>query len=90
MHGAQRYGNREQRLALLQALFRRHRTYPFDDQAATIYGRIRYELERQGQVIGPMDLLIAATALANNLILVTHNTTEFSRIAGLLLEDWTR
>ena len=88
LHGAYRYGNREKRLALLQTLFSRHRSFPFDDQATEIYGRIRHELETKGQVIGPMDLLIAAIALANNLILVTHNTTEFSRVAGLQLEDW--
>lgn len=89
LHGAQRYGNRERRLALLHTLFTRHSSFPFDDQAAEIYGRLRHELETKGQVIGPMDLLIAAIALANHLILVTHNTAEFSRIAALPLEDWT-
>jgi tRNA(fMet)-specific endonuclease VapC len=41
-----------------------------------------------GQLIGPYDTMIAAIALANNLTLVTHNTSEFSRIANLVLEDW--
>ena len=90
LHGAYRYGNQERRLDLLHALFSRHQSFPFDDRSAEIYGRIRYELEIQGQVIGPMDLLIAATALANSLILVTHNTAKFARISGLLLEDWTQ
>jgi tRNA(fMet)-specific endonuclease VapC len=39
-------------------------------------------------MIGPNDLMIAATALANNLIVVTHNTAEFGRVSGLALEDW--
>lgn len=39
-------------------------------------------------MIGPYDLLIAAIALANNLTLVTHNTNEFSRVPGLVIEDW--
>ena len=61
---------------------------PFDDDAAEVYAIIRARLEAQGTPIGPYDLQIAAIALANNLILVTHNTREFSRVPGLLLEDW--
>jgi len=61
---------------------------PFDDSVALIYGRIRHDLESRGLVIGANDLLIAAIALAHDLTLVTHNTSEFSRIAGLKLEDW--
>ena len=56
---------------------------------AEVYARVRHELEARGLVIGAMDMLIAAIALSNNLILVTHNTGEFSRISGLKLEDWT-
>ncbi len=61
---------------------------PFDDLAAEHYGRIRAALVSQGTPIGSNDLLIAAIALANNLILITHNTREFERVAGLRLEDW--
>ena len=64
-------------------------SYTFDDAAAEVYGHIRADLAVQGTPIGPNDLLIAAIALANNLILVTHNTREFARVAGLALEDWT-
>ncbi len=49
---------------------------------------IRAELTSKGQLIGPNDLLIAATALAHGAILVTHNTAEFSRVPGLIIEDW--
>ena len=49
---------------------------------------IRADLESQGKPIGPYDVLIAGTALANKGVLVTHNTNEFERIAGLQLEDW--
>ncbi|WP_341328212.1 type II toxin-antitoxin system VapC family toxin [Methylotuvimicrobium sp. KM2] len=63
-------------------------TLPFDDRSALIFGQIRADLHRQGMPIGPYDLQIAAIALANNLTLVTHNTREFSRIAGLQLTDW--
>jgi len=61
---------------------------PFDDAAASIYASLRARLEMMGTPIGPYDLQIAAIALANNLTLVTHNTREFSRVPGLLLEDW--
>lgn len=61
---------------------------PFASEAARIFGEIRADLARKGTPIGPYDLQIAAIALANNCVLVTHNTGEFSRIAGLKLEDW--
>ena len=53
-----------------------------------IYGRVRTELEAKGQVIGAMDMLIAAIALSRGLILVTNNEKEFSRIKNLKLENW--
>jgi tRNA(fMet)-specific endonuclease VapC len=60
----------------------------FDDSCAAIYGEIRAVLARAGTPIGPNDLLIAAIAVANRVTLVTHNTAEFSRVPGLLIEDW--
>jgi tRNA(fMet)-specific endonuclease VapC len=51
-------------------------------------GEIRATLEKAGTPIGPYDLLIAATAVAKDIILVTHNTMEFSRVSGIRLEDW--
>lgn len=89
LRGAYRYGNREARVATLQTLFSLHRSFAFDDAAAIVYGQIRHDLETQGEVIGAMDMLIAAIALANDLTLVTHNSKEFARIPGLKLEDWT-
>ncbi|AUB83825.1 type II toxin-antitoxin system VapC family toxin [Candidatus Thiodictyon syntrophicum] len=61
---------------------------PFDDPAAECYGEIRAHLRRAGQLIGANDLLIAAIAHANGRILVTHNTSEFGRVPGLVIEDW--
>ena len=52
---------------------------PFDSKCAHAYARIRGELEMTGKKIGPNDLLIAATALANNAVLVTNNVDEFKR-----------
>jgi tRNA(fMet)-specific endonuclease VapC len=64
------------------------RTLPFDDVAAASYATIRADLERQGTPIGALDMQIAAIAVANNMILVTNNTRELSRVQGLKLEDW--
>ncbi|MDR0220509.1 MAG: type II toxin-antitoxin system VapC family toxin [Lachnospiraceae bacterium] len=61
----------------------------FDAHAAEIAGKIRADLERAGKIIGNNDLLISATALAYNGVVVTNNTREFSRIEGLVVEDWT-
>ena len=62
----------------------------FDPACSIIYAEIRADLEKKGTVIGPNDLIIAATTLAHNAILVTANTREFSRIKKLALEDWTK
>ncbi len=60
----------------------------FDEGTAMIYGDVRASLERQGRPIGPLDTLIGSHAHALDMVLVTHNTREFSRIDGLRLEDW--
>lgn len=59
----------------------------FDEESANLASEIRKDLERKGTPIGPMDLLIAATAMAKNLTLVSGNVKEFSRIADLKLES---
>ena len=60
----------------------------FDDAAAEQYGKVRAHLAFLGTPIGPNDSMIAAIALAHGLVLVTHNTAEFSRVPGLFIEDW--
>ena len=61
---------------------------PFGPAEARAAAKIRADLERSGEAIGPLDTLIAATALANRGTLVTHNTREFRRVRGLSVEDW--
>jgi tRNA(fMet)-specific endonuclease VapC len=61
---------------------------PYGSACARHYGEIRRHLEKSGTPIGSMDLLIAAHARAEKLTLVTHNTREFARVPGLLIEDW--
>ena len=75
-------------LRLLERFFSPFVSLPFDDRCAEHYATVRADLSARGQLIGPNDLLIAATARAHDLILVTHNTREFSRVVGLNLEDW--
>jgi tRNA(fMet)-specific endonuclease VapC len=75
-------------LSLLQRSFQPFLSLPFDDRCAEHYGVVRTQLERDGRPIGPNDLMIAATAMAHDLVLVTNNTGEFLRVAGLAVEDW--
>jgi tRNA(fMet)-specific endonuclease VapC len=88
-HGAQKYERRDRRLAVLAKLFGAFVSLPFDDDAAWHYAGIRHQLEAEGRVIGPNDLKIAAICRASDLTLVTSNTTEFSHVPGLRIEDWT-
>jgi len=63
---------------------------PYDEIAPTIYGHIRLQLEKSGEPIGPLDLLIAAQALSRNLVLVTNNEREFKRVQNLKVENWAK
>ena len=63
---------------------------PFDAEAAGATVRIRIDLENRGLVIGPLDLMIAGTAISREAVLVTNNIQEFSRVRGLRLADWSR
>ena len=60
----------------------------FDEPSAEQCANIRADLAAKGTPIGPHDVMIAAIALVHGLTLVTHNTSEFSRVAELTLEDW--
>lgn len=60
----------------------------FNSADAYEYGKIRSHLEAIGKLIGPYDLQIAAQAISRNLILVTNNVNEFSRIHNLEIENW--
>ena len=61
---------------------------PFGRDEARSAARIRADLELAGKPIGPYDVLIAGTALANGATLVTRNTKEFRRVPGLAVENW--
>ncbi len=63
-------------------------TFPMESPVEEHYAEIRDTLERVGTPIGPNDLLIAAHARSLGLTLVTDNVREFSRVPGLLVENW--
>ena len=61
---------------------------PLESPADREYGKLRHYLACQGTLIGPNDMLVAAQALGASLTMVTANTREFSRVPGLLVENW--
>jgi tRNA(fMet)-specific endonuclease VapC len=61
----------------------------FDDDDAISYGKLKSRLKRTGKLIGPLDMLLAAQALSKDMIFVTNNASEFERIEGLQIEDWS-
>ncbi|MCP3994882.1 MAG: type II toxin-antitoxin system VapC family toxin [bacterium] len=86
--GAYKSRRTRENLRLLRTFQRQFSSLPFDDRAVKIYGRIRQDLERLGQLIGPNDLIIAAVTISHGAVLVTNNTKEFGRVRDLRLEDW--
>ncbi len=76
------------RIQQFQQLLSRVNQVDFDRDMAIAAATIRAQLEQQGTPIGPMDILIAGTAVSLQATLVTHNVREFSRISGLAIADW--
>lgn len=73
---------------MLGAFFSAVATLPFDEAEAQAAAAIRAALKQAGQAIGAYDVVIAATAVARGLVVVTSNLSEFTRIGGLRVEDW--
>jgi tRNA(fMet)-specific endonuclease VapC len=76
--------------AQLEAVLNALEVIPLESPVDEYYGQIRSSLEQAGQLIGPNDLLIAAQTMALDLVLVTDNAREFSRVEKLRLENWLR
>ena len=87
-YGAERYDDPATRIAVIENFAARLEILPFDSRAALHAGNIRARLERQGQIIGGYDLMIAAIARSQGLVLVTGNIREFERVEGLRVERW--
>ena len=87
-YGAYKSQRRSTSLPVIENFLASYPSLDFDENAARICGELRADLESKGTPIGAYDMQIAAVALAHKLILVTHNTREFSRVPNLTLEDW--
>ena len=87
-HGVEKSAAREKNRAALLRFLSILTVLPFDDLAAAEYGEVCADLQRKGTPIGTMDMLIAAHAKTEGLILVINNTREFERVQGLTLENW--
>jgi tRNA(fMet)-specific endonuclease VapC len=87
-HGVEKSAQPEQNMSALEQFLLPLDLADFGQDAALAYGKIRAELERKGQPIGSMDMLIAAHAVSLDAIMVTNNVQEFQRIKGLTVEDW--
>jgi len=87
-YGAYRMPNPEQRMQEVNAFLSDMEVLDLDLGAARIYGRLKAELTRRGELLADNDLFIASIALSRNLTLVTHNTHHYERIPNLCLEDW--
>ncbi len=88
MYGVEKSTHQKKNKAALEEFILPLDIMPFDDRAACNYGEIRTHLEKSGNVIGPLDLIIAAHARCLNAVLVTNNVKEFSRVPKLKVENW--
>jgi tRNA(fMet)-specific endonuclease VapC len=89
LYGVEVSPRRAQDAAALAAFLPYVDALDLTDDAATHYADIRADLKKRGTMIGANDLFIAAHARAQDLTLVTNNSTEFERVSGLALENWT-
>jgi tRNA(fMet)-specific endonuclease VapC len=88
LYGVEKSTHQKKNKAALEEFIMPLDIMPFDDRAACNYGEIRTHLEKSGNVIGPLDLIIAAHARCLNAVLVTNNVKEFSRVPKLKVENW--
>ena len=87
-YGVEKSQRREENRAALTQFLLPLVIVDFDDRAAIAYGEIRAALASMGRPIGSLDMLIAAQAASLNVALITNNVGEFSRVPGLVSENW--
>ena len=87
LYGAKKRNNRTL-TQKVQALCSLMTIISWNEEAANVYAKLRVELETSGTPIGNMDMLIAASAIAEDVTLVTNNTEHFFRIPSLKTENW--
>lgn len=87
-YGAEKSSAKQKNLETLKKVELAYPILPIDKNVMQTFGSIKAELNRKGLSSDNMDLLIAATALVNNCVLVTHNTKHFANINDIVTEDW--
>lgn len=88
LYGARASARAEENIKSLKQFLQIVAIADFDQPSAEAYSQIRLSLRQKGRPTGEIDTLIAANAVANNAVLVTHNTKHFENIDGLPLENW--
>lgn len=89
LYGAEKSDKKEENLRKIKDFLFPFEIVAFSSKETNSYSIIRATLEKEGRIIGPNDLLIAATVLENDGILITNNVKEFERVEGLKIENWT-
>jgi tRNA(fMet)-specific endonuclease VapC len=89
LYGAEKSQKKEENLKRIQQFLLPFHIQEFSDTETQAYATIRNTLEKEGNIIGPNDILIASIVLSNNGTLITKNIKEFTRIKGLKVKDWT-
>ena len=88
IYGAEKSSNVAKNMIALTMFLANIEILPYDENASVTYGLIRAKLEKKGNLIGPLDMLIAAHAKSLNMTLVSNNLKEFKRVDGLKLDNW--
>ena len=89
LYGAEKSIKKEENLKNIEEFLFPFQIVPFGEKESNSYAKIRAELEKEGRIIGPNDLLIASTVLENDGILITNNVKEFERVKNLRIQNWT-
>ena len=87
-YGVQKSSKMQENQIALNEFIKPFSIIDFDFNSAIVYAEIRAELEKNGKIIGTMDLLISSIAISNNLTLISNNIKEFERIDLLKLNNW--
>ncbi|HDY90187.1 MAG TPA: type II toxin-antitoxin system VapC family toxin [bacterium] len=90
IYGAQKSERKENNEEVIRKFLLPFEIIAFGDKQSEIYGKIRADLEKKGEIIGPNDLLIASIVLSEDGILVTNNEKELKKVKELKIENWVR
>jgi tRNA(fMet)-specific endonuclease VapC len=90
LYGAEKSQQRKENIEKIEQFLFPFEIISFDDKSSQYYAIIRSELEKKGTIIGPNDMIIAATVLANDGIIITNNEKEFKRLKNLKMENWIK